>query len=297
MDNTYRIITDSSCDLTPELVEELNLVVAPMSVSIKGETVWNTPGSIDLHAFYDELRKATPAKTAAVNVQTFMDTMRPVLAEGEDILYLCFSSGLSATISAANTAREDLLAEFPDRRIEIVDSLCASMGQGLFVYLCAKKKEEGGTLDEVKQYAEDIKLHICHWFTVDDLHHLRRGGRLNPAVAILGTALQIKPIMYVSDEGKLEVVYKTHGRKSSIRELARMTAEHIEDGENQVIFISHGDCPEEAQQLADLAEKMIHPRQIIVGPIGPVIGVHSGPGTLAIFCVGETRLKKEVAKK
>ena len=297
MENTYRIITDSSCDLTPELVRELDLIIAPLTVSFKGQSIPNLPGAIDLHEFYDELRRGTPAKTSAVNVQGFTEAMRPVLEAGKDVLYLGFSSGLSATVSAASTARDELLPEFPGRRIEIVDSLCASLGQGLFVYLCAQKAAQGASLDEMAQYAGELKLHICHWFTVDDLHHLRRGGRLNPAVAILGTALQIKPVMYVSDEGKLEVVYKTHGRKSSIRELARMTAEHIGADAPKVIFISHGDCPEEAQQLADLVEKQIHPERIVIGPVGPVIGVHSGPGTLAIFCVGETRLKKEVAKK
>ena len=191
MANEYRIMTDSSCDLPEEFVREYELRVLPLRVTLGEETYFNEPGAVDSHTFYEKLRAGVPAKTSAVNTQAFLDAMKEELDAGRDVLYIGFSSGLSGTYSAGEMAAQSLRPQYPDRKILTVDSLCASLGQGLLVHLCVQKKREGLPIEQVAQFAEDTKLHIGHWFTVTDLHHLHRGGRVSATVAILGTALQI----------------------------------------------------------------------------------------------------------
>ena len=202
---------------------------------------------------------------------------------------MAFSSGLSGTCSAGTIAARDLAEEFPERKILVVDTLCAALGQGLLVYLTAKKRAEGATLEEAAQYAEETKLSLCHWFTVDDLFFLKRGGRLSGATALVGSALGIKPVLHVDDEGHLVKVSTARGRKNSLKALADKMAETAIDPQNQTVFIGHGDCLEDAQYLADLLKSSCGFKEILIDYVGPVIGAHSGPGTMALFFLGTRR--------
>lgn len=285
MAREYRILTDSSCDLPEELVREYDLRVLPLRVTLGEETYLNEPGAVDSHTFYEKLRAGVPAQTSAVNTQDFADAMKEELEAGRDVLYIGFSSGLSGTYSAGEVAAQGLRPLYPEQKILTVDSLCASMGQGLLVHLCVEQKRAGKSVEEVAQFAEDTKLHIGHWFTVDDLHHLHRGGRVSATVAILGSALQIKPVMHVDDAGTLQPVTKVRGRKASMREIVRQLGALIVEPEKQTMFLSHGDCLQDAQMLAGMLKDQLGVPSVIISPVGPVIGAHSGPGTLAAFAV------------
>lgn len=285
MAREYRILTDSSCDLPEELVREYDLRVLPLRVTLGEETYLNEPGAVDSHTFYEKLRAGVPAQTSAVNTQDFADAMKEELEAGRDVLYIGFSSGLSGTYSAGEVAAQGLRPLYPEQKILTVDSLCASLGQGLLVHLCVEQKRAGKSVEEVAQFAEDTKLHIGHWFTVDDLHHLHRGGRVSATVAILGSALQIKPVMHVDDAGTLQPVTKARGRKASMREIVKQLAALIIEPEKQTMFLSHGDCLQDAQMLAGMLKDQLGVPKVIISPVGPVIGAHSGPGTLAAFAV------------
>lgn len=289
MANEYRIMTDSSCDLPEDLVKEYDLKVLPLQVTLGEETYKNEPGAVDSHTFYEKLRAGVMAKTSAVNTQAFADAMREELDAGRDVLYIGFSSGLSGTYSAGEVAAQGLRPLYPERKILTVDSLCASLGQGLLLHLCVEKQRAGADVEEAARFAEETKLHIGHWFTVADLHHLHRGGRVSATVAVLGTALQIKPVMHMDDAGTLQPFSKARGRKASMREIVRMIGERIVEPEKQTMFLSHGDCPEEAQILAGMLKEQLGVPRVIIAPVGPVIGAHSGPGTLAAFAICTTR--------
>ena len=224
-----------------------------------------------------------------MNYQTFLDTFTPILESGRDILYLAFSSGLSGTYNGSVIAANDLMEKYPGSKVISVDTLAASVGEGLLVYAAAKKREEGLSLDELAQWVTDNRLHLCHWFTVDDLNHLKRGGRVSPAVAIIGTALGIKPVMHVDDEGHLIPVSKVRGRRKSLDALVEHMAETCDKPESQTIFIGHGDSKEDAEYVAKLVRQKFKVKNIILNYIGPVIGSHSGPGTIALFFFGTHR--------
>jgi DegV family protein with EDD domain len=216
--------------------------------------------------------------------------MRPYLERGTDILYLGFSSGLSNTYNAGRIACEELSEEFPERKLYAVDTLCASLGQGLLVYHAAKMRFDGKSIEEVRDFAEGNKLRLCHWFTVDDLFFLKRGGRVSAATAVVGTMLGIKPIMHVDNEGKLVKVGTVRGRRASIDALCeKAKASAIDVKEKLVAFISHGDCEEDAKYLADKMKKEVGFKEVLIGYVGSVIGSHSGPGTLALFYLGTER--------
>jgi len=238
----FKIITDSCCDLTPTLVEELDLDVVELSVLINDKVYVNylDEREISFKDYYELLRNGSLGKTSAPNVFDFTNAMEPYLKEGRDVLYLGFSSGLSATYNSSVIAVEELQEKYPERKIITIDTLCASMGQGLIVYLAAKKKAEGASIEEVAEYVENIKLNIAHWFTVDDLNHLKRGGRVSAVAATFGTILNIKPVLHVDNEGRLVPVEKVRGRKASINGLLKVIKETITD--KSVAFISHGDC-------------------------------------------------------
>lgn len=285
----YIILTDSSADLPQEKLDEMGIEVVPLSVDLDGTTYINYPDwrKIDPHVFYNGLREGKPATTSAANVETFKTAMTPHLEAGQDILYIGFSSGLSGTFNASVIASDELRAAYPDRKIIVIDSLSASLGQGLLVVLAAEKKHAGATMDETAAYCEEIKLNICHWFTVTDLFYLHRGGRVSKTTAIIGTTLGIKPVMHVDDEGHLIKVDVARGRKASIKRLAdklRQTNTSISH-----VFISHGDCMEDALILKAQLEKDPGVKDILINYVGPVIGAHSGPGTLALFFVGAQR--------
>lgn len=287
----YRILTDSTGDLTPELVRELDLTVIPMEFTVDGKSYRNYPDGHEMSAkaFYDLLRSGKTSTTAQINSHEFTEWADPILQAGEDLLYIAFSSGLSGTCQSALLAKKELSEKYPDRKIYVVDSLCASMGEGLLVYYASKMQQEGKSIDEVYQWLQDNKLHLCHWFTVDDLNHLKRGGRVSSAAALFGTMLGIKPVLHVDDAGHLIPVAKIRGRKQSLDALVSHMEETVTEPENQVIFISHGDCQQDAQYVADKIRAKWNVKDIVLNEIGPVIGTHSGPGTVALFFLGSKR--------
>jgi len=287
----FVIITDSCCDLPAGLADELGLVVIPLSVMIDGKQYTNYLDGREISAakFYSLLRDGKSGTTSAVNISDFSSVMEPILQSGRDILYLGFSSALSATFSASTIAAEELKTSYPDSRIYTVDTLCASLGQGLLVYLAAMQKKSGKSIEQIYDFAQETKLRLCHWFTVEDLHHLKRGGRISSATAFVGTVLQIKPILHVDDAGYLKNVEKVRGRKASIKRLAQFAEESAVEPREQTVFISHGDCLEEAEYLAAMIRERLNVKDVFINHVGPVIGAHSGPGTLAVFFIGKSR--------
>lgn len=287
----YVILTDSSCDLPSELATSLGLEVVPLTVLLDGKTFRNYLDEREISAadFYAQIKAGKSATTSAVNVDEFTQAMEPFLQAGKDVLYLGFSSGLSATYQASTIAAEDLAAKYPEAKVLTVDTLCASMGQGLIVYLAAQAKKDDKGIEEVRDYVESIRLNLAHYFTVDDLHHLKRGGRISAAAAILGSTLQIKPILHVNDEGRLIPIGKVRGRKQAIKKLAEYLMELGVDLEGQSIFISHGNCLEEAELLASMIREQTPVKEVVLSFVGPVIGTHSGPGTIALFFLGKHR--------
>ena len=285
--NEYVIFTDSSCDLPLKVAEEMGIVVLPLEVNMEGNIKMND--EIDIKEFYNYLREKHGAKTSAVNMERFTEAFETIVSSGKDLLYIGFSSGLSATFMAGKNAAEELSEKHPDRKILVVDSLCASLGQGLLVKLAVDKKNSGATIDEVAAYLEEEKWHLAHWFTVEDLFFLKRGGRVSAATAVLGTVLQIKPVMHVDNAGKLINVAKARGREASIKALLDRMKETAIDPKSQTVFISHGDCYDDAKKLADMITEEFGITDILISEVGPVIGAHSGPGTLALFFLATER--------
>lgn len=284
----YRIITDSACDFPAALLPQLDIDIVPLTLLFRGEE-WNDTTEEGLKTVYDGLRSGDVASTAAINPDGWASSIEPVLASGKDALVIVFSSGLSTTYQSAVIAAQELEEKYPDRKIKVVDSLCASLGQGLFVWYACKHRDAGMSLEALANWCEDNKLHLCHWFTVDDLMYLKRGGRINAATALLGTVLNIKPVLHVDNEGHLISVAKARGRKASIEALAKKVAETALPGKNDVMFISHGDCVEDAQTLANILKEKYGVKEVVIGYVGAVIGSHSGPGTLALFFLGSHR--------
>ena len=285
----FTIMTDSCCDLTAAMAEELS--VLPLSLHMGGAVYrnWLDGRDIGFPEFYGRVRGGETASTAAVSVGDFDSEMRKILQSGRDILCISFSSALSATFQSASIAAEDLRQEFPEARIYVVDSLCASLGQGLLVWLCAREREKGRTLEEVRAFSEETKGRICHWFTVDDLNHLKRGGRIGAATALFGTMLSIKPVMHVDDGGRLTPVGKVRGRRASLLALVDEMEKTAADPQNQTVFISHGDCLADAELVAEEIRRRFGTKDIRINYVGPVIGSHSGPGTVALFFLGDPR--------
>ncbi len=287
----YVILTDSCCDLPNKLVKELKVRVLPLKFTVDAKDYRNYSDEREMTntAFYGLLREEKEAKTVAANPDELGRVFSEILESGSDVLYLAFSSGLSSTYSNGVIAAQSAMEDHPDGKVLVVDTLCASMGEGLLVYYAAKEKEKGKTIDEVAAFVEDKKLNLCHWFTVDDLNHLKRGGRLSPGMALLGSVLGIKPVLHVDDEGHLVNVAKARGRKAALAALLEHLKETAQHPEEQTIFISHGDCKDDAESLAKMVKEAVHPARIEIGFIGPVIGAHSGTGTLAVFFLGSKR--------
>lgn len=285
-----RIMTDSCTDLPIEFIKENNIEVVSFIVNIKGQDVLDDLGeTLKVEDFYKTLREGELTSTACGNTYDYIEKFRKHVENNESVIYICFSSALSGALNSANIAKETILEDYKDADITIIDSKSASLGLGLIVYYASSLIKEGYSKEEVIAWIEENKMKVNHWFTVDDLNHLKRGGRVSHTAATVGTVLQIKPIMNVNNEGQLIPLSKVKGRKKSIKCLAEKVKERIIDSENQVIFISHGDCLEEAEHLRDLVLKDNKVKDVIVNPIGPVIGSHSGPGTLAIFFIGSER--------
>ena len=285
---SYRIVTDSCCDFPQNLYSELSLDVISLAVNYKGQTV-DSYTEQWLKEMYDGLRAGESASTSAVNPTGWAEAMEPSLKAGQDVLVMAFSSGLSTTYQSAVIAATELMEQYPERTVKVVDTLCASMGQGLLVWYACKKRDEGKTLEEVCQWVEEHKLNLCHWFTVDDLMYLKRGGRVSAATALLGTMLQIKPVLHVDDEGHLVNVSKARGRKAALDALVKKMEQTALDGQNDTVFISHGDCLEDAQYVARKVKERCGAKEVVISYVGAVIGSHAGPGTVALFYLGSER--------
>lgn len=285
---TYRILTDSCCDFPAQMYRQLELDYVPLSVEFRGEVTADRNDD-SLKQLYDGMRAGEAARTSAVNPDTWARAMEPRLREGLDILVLTFSSGLSTTHQSAVIAAREMMEAYPGRTVRVVDTLSASMGQGLLVHHVCRLRDSGASLEEAANWAEENKLHLCHWFTVDDLMHLKRGGRVSAATAMVGTLLQIKPVLHVDDEGHLINVSKARGRKASIEALAKKLAELGADYDNSTVFLSHGDCLEDARFLETILKEKYGVKQVVMSYVGSVIGSHAGPGTLALFFLGKHR--------
>ena len=285
---SYQIITDSGCDLSLQMYEKLGITVVPLCLNFRGEERRDLSENC-IKELYDAMRGGETAGTAAINPTEWAANIEPVLAAGEDVLVLAFSSGLSTTYQSAVIAAEELKEKYPERTVHVVDTLCASRGQGMLVWHACRKRDAGMPLEELHQWCEDNKLHLCHWFTVDDLVYLKRGGRVSAATALLGAMLNIKPVLHVDDEGHLISVAKVRGRKASIEAIAKKLGETGIPGANDTVFICHGDCIEDAEYLEKLVREKYGVKEVLTYYTGAVIGSHSGPGTLALFYLGEHR--------
>ena len=284
---SYQIITDSCCDLTEAQLQQLQVTCANLTVLYKGENHNNFSDPAAVKAFYDELRQGVTATTAAANPDDWANLMQASLKEGRDVLVIAFSSGLSTTYQSAVIAAKDLQEEYPDRTIRVVDSQCAALGQGLLVYHACRKRDEGMSLEELVSWLEEHKHNICHWVTVDDLSHLKRGGRISATTALVGTMLNVKPIIHVDNDGHLINCAKVRGRKTAIEYLVK---KFQETGiEQDTVFIAHGDCPEDAAALEAMLRERHNVKDITTGYVGPVIGAHTGPGVLVVFFMGTQR--------
>jgi DegV family protein with EDD domain len=286
----FAIVTDSSCDMPAcyyleHGVEVVNLGFTMNNVNYEGET----GEKISEKEFYKLLREGSMPTTYQVTAETAKPHMEKFLEQGKDVLVLAFSSALSGTAGSFTVAARELSKKYPKRKIRIVDTLCASMGEGLLLYYVLKKADEGASIEETVKYAEDLKLHICHHFTVDNLFHLKRGGRVSAATAIVGSVLKIKPIMHVNNEGKLIAIGKAMGRKKSLSCLVENLFASADMDENDPIFISHGDCMDDVEYVKRLILERRPNSEIFVHYVGAVIGAHSGAGTVALFNKGKHR--------
>lgn len=287
----FVILTDSSADLSADMAQKLKVEVLPLAFMMDDQTYRNYPDDreMDPHIFYDRLRSGDVATTTALNVAEYTEALEPLLQAGKDVLVLAFSSGLSTTYNSSRLAVEELSAKYPERKLYTVDTLCASLGQGLLVWYAARERDRGHTIEEVRDWLEDHKLNVCHQFTVDDLYFLKRGGRISAATAVVGSMLQIKPVLHVDNEGHLINIGKVRGRQAALKALVDRMEETALDSGSLTVFISHGDCLEDAQTVADMVKKRFGVEDVYINYIGPVIGAHSGPGTVALFYAGTER--------
>lgn len=287
----YEIVTDSSANLTEELIEKYGIHIISLFFIIDGNeySSYKKDEKTDISQFYEMMRNGKTMSTSTINMSACEEVFESILSEGKDVLYLGFSSALSGTYNTASIMAEKLKDKYPDRKIYSVDTLAASMGEGLIVYYAALKRKEGKSIEEVKDWVLNNRLNLCHWFTVDDLFFLKRGGRISSTTALVGTALGIKPILHVDNEGKLVNVGKVRGRKNSLHELVNEMEKTCTKPEEQVIFISHGDCLEDAKYVEELIKNKFNVLEVVINYVDPVIGAHSGPGTVALFFLGTNR--------
>ena len=286
--NPYVIFTDSGSDVATDLLAEWGVRSQSLSFRFDGSEQEYASGDMPEKEFYDNMRQGKVARTAAVNQDAFYRSFEEELKQGNDVLYIGFSSGLSTTYNSGRVAAEELMEAYPDRKILTVDTLAASAGEGLLVFYAVQKKNEGATIEEVAAYIESIKMNLCHWFTVDDLVYLKRGGRVSPAVALVGGMLNIKPVMHVDNEGHLVKVTTARGRKNSLKALADKFKDTVIDP-TAPVFISHGDCMDDINVLVEMIKERGATDVRLITYVGSVIGAHSGPGTVALFFLGNER--------
>jgi len=289
----YVVITDSTVDLPLDIIEKINIGIIPMAFDMGNKTYTHYPDEREMtnHEFYERLKNGDTSVTTQINYFIYREYFEKLLKEGKDILYIAFSSGLSGTYNNSQLVIQDLKEEYPERKIISVDSLSASVGEGLLVYNAVMKKEEGLAMEELVKWIEEHRNNACHWFTVEDLHHLKRGGRISSVEAIIGTTLKIKPVLSVDYEGKLVSVSKVRGDKKS---LEKLLDKMLEDGTNlkeQTIIIGHADSLERAEYLANIIREKELVKDIIISTIGPIIGTHTGQGMIALTFMGNKNLK------
>ena len=285
----YVLCTDNCADLPISLYESLEIPTISLIFTIDGVDYFDNGRDMDAHAFYERVRAGAVSTTTLVNTNRYMEFFSRFLQQGQDILYMAFSSALSGSYQSAVAAAEALRPRFPERTLRVVDTKAASMGQGLMVYTAAQKKAQGMELDELADWVEANRLHFAHWFTVDDLHHLRRGGRVSGAAAFFGSILSIKPVLHVDDEGRLIPMEKQKRRRRSLKALVDHMKRTVIDSASQTVMISHGDVLEDAEYVASLIRAQMPVKEIIINHVGPVIGAHSGPGTIALFFYATSR--------
>ena len=284
----YVITVNSTVDLPKEWLEERHVPVVPLKYTIDGETYTDMEG-LSAKEFFAKLREGKMSVTSQVNPEEAADMLEPYVKEGKDVLHLGFSSGLSGTLNSMRIAGQMLEEKYPEAKVIVIDTLCACLGEGLLLYKALQEKAKGKTIDEVAQWVEENKLHICHNVTVDDLNHLHRGGRVSKTTAVLGTLVQIKPIIHMDNNGKLQVIGKERGRKKSLNKIVDMAVEQSKGWDNDIIMITHGDCIEDAEYVAKLVREKMGIDNILINNIGTVIGSHTGPGVAAVFCMGNKR--------
>ena len=284
----YVITVNSTVDLPKEWLEERKVPVIPLKYTIDNETYTDMEG-LSSKEFFEKLRDGKMATTSQINPEEARAQLEPFLKEGKDVLHLGFSSGLSGTYNSMRIAGEELKEEYPEAKIIIIDTLCACLGEGLLLYKALQLKEAGKTIEETAKWVEENKLHICHNVTVDDLFHLHRGGRISKASAVLGSVVQIKPIIHMDENGKLQVIGKERGRKKSLNKIVDMAVEQIKGWDNDIAMITHGDCQEDAEYVAKLVRERLGIENILINNIGTVIGSHTGPGVVAGFVMGNKR--------
>lgn len=290
--NQFAITTETACDLSTAFLAENDIGTTSLYVTMDGITYG--PGyseKISTHTFYEKMRQGSMPQTQQVNPEQAMSVFEPFLMQGQDILHIGFSSALSGSFNSCAAAAEELKEKYPDRKIIVIDTLSASSGQGLLVYHAVAMRKEGKTLEETAQWIEENKLHSCSYFTVDDLHHLQRGGRVSKTTAFIGSAIGIKPVLYIDPEGKLIPVGKIRGRKQSITALADNMEKKIGSyrGKNKVAFISHGDCLSEAEDLANTLKERFGVEEVVINYLGATLAAHAGPGTILLAFLGEER--------
>lgn len=284
----YQIITDSACDLPASMLEQLKVSAVPLIVNFRGEARQDSVADAEVKTLYDAMRAGEVATTSAVNPDDWSRFIEPVLAAGQDALVLAFSSGLSTTYQSAVIAANDLMEQYPQRKVCVVDTRCAALGQGLLVWHVCKQRDAGLSLEELAAWTEEAQARTVHWFTVDDLVYLKRGGRVSAASAVLGAMLNIKPVLHVNEEGRLVSVVKARGRKAAIETLAKKYDESCDEASAEMVFICHADCLADAQKLEQLMRQR-GAKEVFIGNLGAVIGSHAGPGTLALFYMGKHR--------
>lgn len=285
----YVIFTDSSCDLEPGLLAQWQVPFVSLTVKFDEDARSFNNFDMPFHEFYERMRKGSVARTAAANMESFKEAFEPYVKQGKDILYIGFSSGLSTTVNSGAMAAKELMEEYPGSRILVEDTFAASAGFGLLVYLTVQEKQKGADLDQAARFVEDTRFHLCHWFTVDDLVYLKRGGRISAAAAFVGGVLNIKPVLHMDNPGHLINMFKVRGRRASIKALADKYGELALNPGKDTVFISHGDCLEDAKLLEQMLKERFGASVQIITYVGPVIGSHSGPGTLALFFLGRER--------
>ena len=285
----YIIFTDSSCDINPDLLAQWEVPFVSLTVKFEEDAESFANFDMPFDQFYDRMRKGSVARTSAVNMEAFKEAFEPYLKQGKDLLYIGFSSGLSTTVNSGAMAAQELAEAYLERKIIVVDTFAASAGFGLLVYLAVQEKRKGATLEQAAKFVEEQRVHLCHWFTVDDLVYLKRGGRVSAAACFVGGLLDIKPVLHMDDPGHLINMFKVRGRRASIKALADKYGELALNPGKDTVFISHGDCLDDAKLLEKMLRERFGAKVELITYVGPVIGSHSGPGTLALFFLGRER--------